>query len=508
MTLFSAQSGDHVNANFDDLESYNSLARRELALLEALARLAGDVIERGQSELFSHYETAIRDYETRFQATFENAAVGIANVALDGRWLRVNKALCGIVGYPADELVTKSFQEITHPDDLATELAQVELMRDGKTNSYEMDKRFLRKDGTIVWTRLTTSCARKSDGSIDYFVSVVEDISTRKHAEDELLKSEERFKSSLAHSPLPIALFDDRGQVLAVSQSWLEQSGYSREELRRLEDWTSRAFGERSGEVLEEILRMAQAWPAAHSSERTIRTNDGRERVWTFVSSPLGARADGRHVYVTVAQDVTERRSHEEQVQLLLREVNHRAKNMLSVVDAIARQTASRETEDFVGRFSERVQALAANQDLLVKNEWHGVDVEDLVRAQLAHFADLIGSRISLNGPKLSMTPAAAQGIGLALHELATNASKYGALSADRGRVDIGWGAERDTFTISWTEREGPPVSPPERRGFGTTVMEAMAERSVSGAVGLDFAPSGVTWRLTCAIASALEPAT
>jgi two-component sensor histidine kinase len=169
-----------------------------------------------------------------------------------------------------------------------------------------------------------------------------------------------------------------------------------------------------------------------------IRTKDGRDRVWTFVASALGTQSDGRHVYVTVAQDVTERRAHEQQVQLLLREVNHRAKNMLSLVHAIARQTASREPEDFIGRFSERIQALAANQDLLVQNEWQGVDAGDLVRAQLTPFADLIGSRITLNGPKLRLNAAAAQGIGLALHELVTNASKYGVLLTDRGRADIG----------------------------------------------------------------------
>jgi PAS domain S-box-containing protein len=285
---------------------------------------------------------------------------------------------------------------------------------------------------------------RKSDGSIDYFVSVVEDISARKHAEDELRKSEERFRSSLVHSPLPIALFDDQGQMLAVSQSWLEESGYSREELRRIEDWTTRAFGERSGEVLEVYRRVMQEWPAAHSSERMIRTKDGRDRVWTFVASALGTQSDGRHVYVTVAQDVTERRAHEQQVQLLLREVNHRAKNMLSLVHAIARQTASREPEDFIGRFSERIQALAANQDLLVQNEWQGVDAGDLVRAQLTPFADLIGSRITLNGPKLRLNAAAAEGIGLALHELVT-------MPADTGHsrrieaVRISAGAPRAT---------------------------------------------------------------
>ncbi len=179
---------------------------------------------------------------------------------------------------------------------------------------------------------------------------------------------------------------------------------------------------------------------------------------------------------------------------------------MLSVVDAIAHQTAARNPEDFIERFSQRIQALSANQDLLVRNEWNGVEIADLARAQLAHFADLIGSRIAMHGPKLRLNPASAQAIGLALHELATNAGKYGALSTDRGRVDVCWGSNGDTLTISWTEREGPSVSAPTRRGFGTIVMEAMAERSVDGTVELDYAPSGLTWRLTCPAANALEP--
>jgi two-component sensor histidine kinase len=206
-------------------------------------------------------------------------------------------------------------------------------------------------------------------------------------------------------------------------------------------------------------------------------------------------------------QDITERKEREEKEHLLMREINHRSKNMLSVVDSIAHQTATRNPEDFVERFSERIQALSANQDLLVRNEWRGVDVEDLVRAQLAYFADLIESRIAVHGPKLRLSPASAQTIGLALHELATNAGKYGALSTDKGRVDIGWGmTDGDTFTMSWTERDGPPVTAPKRRGFGTIVVEMMAERSVGGTVDLDYAPSGVTWRLTCPPANVLEP--
>ena len=196
----------------------------------------------------------------------------------------------------------------------------------------------------------------------------------------------------------------------------------------------------------------------------------------------------------------------EEKEHLLMREVNHRAKNMLSVVHAIARQTATQNPEDFIERFSGRIQALSANQDLLIQSDWNGVDIDDLVRAQLAHFADLIGSRIAVHGPKLRLNAASAQAIGLALHELATNAGKYGALSTDAGRVDISWGTDGDIFTVSWTEHAGPPVSAPTRRGFGTIVMEAMTERSLDGTVDLDYPPSGLTWRLTCPAVNALEP--
>jgi two-component sensor histidine kinase len=186
-------------------------------------------------------------------------------------------------------------------------------------------------------------------------------------------------------------------------------------------------------------------------------------------------------------------------------EISHRARNMLSLVQAIARQTAAREPEGFIERFTERIQALAANQDLLVQNEWHGIDVEDLVRAQLAHFADLVGSRITVQGPKLRLNAAAAQAIGLALHELATNAGKYGALSVDVGRVDVSWRFDDGIFAMNWIERNGPPVSPPKRQGFGSTVIDSMVKQTVKGVVQLDYIPSGVVWNLSCAAANALE---
>jgi two-component sensor histidine kinase len=248
--------------------------------------------------------------------------------------------------------------------------------------------------------------------------------------------------------------------------------------------------------------------PKPYAHEYRIRRRDGSVR-WVEnhgLAYFEGAGPERRVAsFVGTLADITERKEREERERLLMREINHRAKNMLSVVDAIAHQTATRNPEDFIERFSERIQALSANQDLLIRNAWHGVETEDLVRAQLAPFADLIGSRIVVRGPKLRLNAAAAQAIGLALHELATNAGKYGALSTDAGRLDIGWGADGGTFTMNWTEGDGPPVSGPKQRGFGTTVIEMMVKRSVGGAVDLHYPPSGLTWRLTCPAMNALE---
>jgi len=322
---------------------------------------------------------------------------------------------------------------------------------------------------------------------------------------DVVRSSEERFRSSVVQSPVPTILYDDREQILAVSTSWLHAAGVSAGELRRIEDWTARAFGERAGEVLELVRRIIATEPQAQTDELTIRTPAGLRRLWSFVTSGLGAKSDGRRLYLSVAQDITDRRAYEERIHLLMREARHRTKNILGIVQAIARQTAAGDAEDFVDRFTERMEALAANQDLLVRHEWQRIDVKDLVHVQLEHFADLIGTRINISGPRLHLNAAAAQAIGLALHELATNAGKYGALSTKSGCVDVGWQFDGDRIAISWTERNGPPVRVPERHGFGTTVTKSMVERMLGGEVRLDYAPSGVRWCLSCRATDALE---
>jgi two-component sensor histidine kinase len=206
-----------------------------------------------------------------------------------------------------------------------------------------------------------------------------------------------------------------------------------------------------------------------------------------------------------VVEDISARKRAEEQVHLLMREAKHRVKNLLGLVQAIARRTVAGSVKEYIARLTQRIQALAASQDLLGRDERRGADLEDLVRAQLAHFADLVGTRITVRGPKLHINATAAEAVGLTLHELATNASKYGALSTDAGRVDVGWQVDSDTITMSWIERGGPPVRAPDHQGFGTTVIDSMVKRAVGGEVQLNYASSGLEWHLTCPAANALE---
>ena len=190
-----------------------------------------------------------------------------------------------------------------------------------------------------------------------------------------------------------------------------------------------------------------------------------------------------------ILRDITERKRHEEHTQLLIREVNHRAKNMLAVVQSIARQTVATKAEDFIGRFNERLQALSASQDLLVQKQWKGVDIAALVQSQLAHFKELIGTRIALKGPSLLISAAAAQTIGMALHELCTNAGKYGALSSGEGRLEVAWSlsaGEDKSFAMSWREKGGPAVAAPAKRGFGSIVIQRLAKESLDAEVDLD----------------------
>lgn len=199
--------------------------------------------------------------------------------------------------------------------------------------------------------------------------------------------------------------------------------------------------------------------------------------------------------------DITERRQRETHNRILLRELTHRTKNLLSVIQAMARQTMTdaSSASDFEERFSARLQGLARSLDLLVSEDWGGASMTDLFRSQLGHFAEFIGTRIKLDGPDLRLAPEAAQNLGLALHELATNSAKYGALSTADGLIFVQWhvidqGMRR--LHLQWRERDGPAIPHVRKKGFGHAVIERLVPRSLGGTGEVKLPPEGLVWTL------------
>ncbi len=337
----------------------------------------------------------------------------------------------------------------------------------------------------------------------------------RQRAQAALQESEEQFRTLADAIPQLAWMANADGWVTWYNRRWYEQTGATPEQMEGW-GWQTVHYPETLPAVLER-WKYSLATGEPFDMVFPLRGADGVFRRFLTRVQPL-KNAEGRVVRwfgtntnVDELKRIEEAlRESEEHIRLLLREVNHRSKNMLAVVQAIARQTVASSSEDFLPRFSERIHSLAAAQDLLIKNEWKGAEVGELVRSQLSHFSDWAGKRITLDGPALFLTAAASQTIGMALHELATNAGKYGALSNGEGRVTIEWRLDRseqaeDTFSIAWTESGGPAVEAPKRQGFGSTVVGKLAEMKLAAKVDLSFSRAGLRWRLECPAAEILQ---
>ncbi|PTB22003.1 hypothetical protein C9I57_05150 [Trinickia symbiotica] len=250
-------------------------------------------------------ERALREGEKRFRATFEQAAVGIAHVGPDGRWLRVNQKLCDIVGYTREELLTMTFQDITHPDDLDADLAQLHQMLDGQIDTYTMEKRYFRKDGSEVWIALTVALVRDDANRPDYFISVVADITERKRAE-------ERFRLVVEAAPNAMIMVNRDGRIVLVNLQTEKVFGYTRDEL----------VGQSIDVLVPERLR------DGHSGYRAAFFGDPKSRLMGAGRHLYGRRRDGTEVPVEIGLnpiemaegmfvlaaivDITERRHAEE----------------------------------------------------------------------------------------------------------------------------------------------------------------------------------------------------
>lgn len=427
-----------------------------------------------------------------FTALVESADVGIIAKDLDGIVISWNPAAELLFGYGADEMVGQSVRRLLPEGRKGEEDEILARIADGERIDQFFTRR-LSKDGREIDVQVSISPVHDSEGKVVGASTIIRDASALIEAQRRLAESERRFRQMADNISQLAWIADAGGRFVWVNRRFEGFTGLRADQIvegvrHRLvhPDDADRVAAEfrraiESGEDYEDLFRMCSA--------------EGEYR-W-FLSRALPTRdGDGDITeWFGTNTDITDQREQADQIRLLLHEVNHRSKNMLATVQALARKTTC-EDASFIQRFERRIAGLAVNQDILVRREWREVPLEELVRAQLG-FLGQAEDHLDISGPEYLLTPRAAQVIGMALHELATNSLKYGALSADAGVVEIGWKTENGDFRMWWKERGGPPVSgEPERSGFGTMLIRDVPRSSLSAEVTMDFAPGGLCWQV------------
>ncbi|HEY4167487.1 MAG TPA: PAS domain-containing protein [Reyranella sp.] len=228
-----------------------------------------------------------------------------------------------------------------------------------------------------------------------------------------------------------------------------------------------------------------------------IRFDNGDRRMLLMRAAPLRSKTGELQGAVAAAADVTERLRYEDHLKLLLNELNHRVKNTLAIVQSIATLTLKDVSPDARAAFEERLLNLSAVHNLLTDESWNSTSLASVVRTSLR----AAGERVSVAGDDLRLRPKSAVALSMALHELGTNALKYGALSTERGRVSVQWTTDDGRFRLRWKETDGPPVTPPRHRGFGSRMIERGLAAELQGEVRIDWQPQGVV----CTIDAPIE---
>ncbi|WP_437974886.1 AAA family ATPase [Sorangium sp. So ce295] len=317
----------------------------------------------------------------------------------------------------------------------------------------------------------------------------------RRRAELALREREARIRRLVDSNIIGIAVWDLDGRVIDANDALLGMLGYSREDLTsgtlRWADLTPPEFKEPTQRTLDQVRITGEFGPL----EKEYFRKDG-SRVPVVIG---GARFEGSESQgVAFFLDVTERKQAEERQKLLMNELNHRVKNTLAIVQAIAVQTLrmADSPKAFTSAFLARLLALSQTHNLLNQTAWQGADLHDVVRAELAPHAHGDADRVRLAGQDVRLRPEAAVTLGMVFHELASNAAKYGALSQPSGHVAVTWDvitqAHERLLHLEWQETGGPPVRPPRRKGFGSRLIERDLGRQLATEVRLDYLPGGV----------------
>ena len=444
-----------------------------------------------------------------FDESFDFAPCGLAQLAPDGVFLRANRAFCDWTGFSASELVgQKSLADLIEGDGrlFFSELSQALVSRALAGDKSAIDEVFVvlrDKSGVVLPAYCNFARQAGVEDRIDLAAFRGEN---RANYEAELRRGKqaaERLAAIVANSLDAIVSVDPAGAVLTANRAFCDIFHYEPAELAgaKLDDLI---VPEEYLPQYENKLSRAALGPIKPQIVRR-RRKDGHRLDFSLSTAPIHDESGQTVGISAIYRDVEPLMRAAEHIEFLLREVNHRSNNMLAVVQAVARQTARlAATPDlFIEGFMARLAAIASSHDLLVSRDWRGVQIDDLTKSQFSHLDEETRGRISISGDYVKINPRAAEAYGLALHELSTNAVKHGALSRPCGAVELCFRVEQEgkIFVMTWRERGGPAVSAPPRGGFGSTVLSRMAPLSIQGESAIDYAPEGLTYRLSAPLA-------
>jgi PAS domain S-box-containing protein len=362
-----------------------------------------------------------------------------------------------------------------------------------------------RPDGKRLAVLVNIDPLVNAQGKMVGAISCFQDVTERNRVVEELNRSrqdlrqqEERWNATYEHAAIGIVEIDAEGRFLRVNETICALTGLSREELLGWRLFARTHPDDR--DVDEELYRRQVAGDIGfYSLEKRFVRKDGRT-IWIAVRSSTVRDADGRFLYgVRVVQDITDRKESEERQKLLIDELNHRVKNTLATVQSLATQTArgTSSPEDFRRAFEGRLIALSQAHDQLTLRHWKSADLREIITGATSPYLARSHDQIAIEGEPITVTPRAALTLAMATHELTTNAAKYGALSVPAGRIEVRWAIVRrppsaPLLRIEWRERHGPPVSAPERPGFGSRFIEGSVASELQGTARLDFDPAGL----------------
>jgi PAS domain S-box-containing protein len=465
---------------------------------------ARDITERKRAEQALAERTA--------QLLLAGTAAQVGSYVLDiaARRIQISPGYAAIYGFPADttEISWDDWRARVHPEDLPRLDKLRERTFDRQKPEHKGEYRIVRPDRQVRWIESRSRVLYDDKGKAQRTIGVKIDITERKVAEAALKESEERLRFVAERAKVGHWDWDIASGRLNWSATCKRLFGIPEEATVTHERFLAMLHA-------DDRMRVHQAVQACLEGRGDTDYDIEYRTVWPDGTLHwIHARGSaifekGRPVRMAgITLDVTERKLSEEHVRFVMTELSHRTKNLMAVVQAIAWQTAQRAATlaDFDENFTQRLEALARSHDLLVKRKWQGVVLEDLVWAQLEPFLDRSKNRIVARGPALLLMPEAAQDLGLALHELATNASKYGALSVPTGKIEIGWmvagdmGAGPKHFLMTWRETGGPVITPPIRKGFGSTVITSALAGAFNGQTKLEYNPKGLSWELAAPI--------